>query len=99
MGVCSDLELKMVKVDGRVCMNGDDADCVCNANSTHNSANAKSATESSQEVINQTLEELIFLLLLIVSFGVACCIFQHKRCPQSLIHPLFKYIDFYEHQV
>lgn len=57
------------------------------------------ASRDQKEVIDQTLEELIFFILFLISLGTACFIFQHKRCPRSLIHPFFKHIDFYEHSL
>lgn len=42
------------------------------------------------EVAEQTLEELIFFSLLIITFGFSCIVLHHHSCPKSLIHPWFK---------
>lgn len=47
--------------------------------------------------IDETLEDIIFFMLMIITIGVSCFIFAKRRCEHSYVHPCFSRIDFYEH--
>lgn len=50
--------------------------------------------------IDDTFEEIILLLLVVITFGMAFILCQKKRVYKwSYIHFLFKYIDFFDVKV
>lgn len=47
--------------------------------------------------IDETLEDIIFFMLMVITLGVSCFILAKRRCEHSYIHRCFSRIDFYEH--
>jgi hypothetical protein len=49
-----------------------------------------------ENVFDDTIDEILCILLIIITFGLAYLIFAKRRTNKSIIHPFFKYIDFFD---
>jgi hypothetical protein len=47
--------------------------------------------------IDHTMEDIIFLLMSILTLGVGFLIFAKRKCEHSYIHAWYQYVDWFEH--
>lgn len=47
--------------------------------------------------IDETFEDILFFMLMVITLGASCFILAKRRCEHSYVHPCFSRIDFYEH--
>ncbi|MFA6159073.1 MAG: hypothetical protein WC763_05640 [Candidatus Paceibacterota bacterium] len=61
----------------------------------HDTDNNNLTEGSPAQIIQDTLDEIVFLILIILTMGVVCLFGSKRRTDHSIIHPLFKKVDYF----